>query len=299
MAINNPPAWYIPNPQTLRLGHPTGPTLGGPASGKDATLAGHLIVGENELVRIGSLPSASSLTDEGIRFNADASIPAGVATEVDGELLSFGVNVPQMGSHQSGRVGGLFRIDTRSGQQTWAVVTYDTSGNAVTTKAIMVKLTTGLVGINTLTPDEQLTINGIVHSQKHFRTDPGGSADLMIQLNTDASVRSAIGTEVSGELLSLGINVPQFGGVLTSRVGGIFRIDTRSSQQVWTIVAYDTNNALVSNYALCVQLNDGNVGMRTRAQFGGGKGVVGLQNAGTVPASNPSGGGVLLRSLAI
>jgi hypothetical protein len=37
----------------------------------------------------------------------------------------------------------------------------------------------------------------------------------------------------------------------------------------------------------------GNVGIGTTDQFGGGGGVVGIANAGTVPASNPTGGGVL------
>lgn len=37
----------------------------------------------------------------------------------------------------------------------------------------------------------------------------------------------------------------------------------------------------------------GNLGIRTATQFGGGAGVIGIQNAATVPSSNPSGGGVL------
>jgi len=37
----------------------------------------------------------------------------------------------------------------------------------------------------------------------------------------------------------------------------------------------------------------GNIGVRTESAFGSGVGVVGLANAGTVPTTNPSGGGVL------
>ncbi len=38
---------------------------------------------------------------------------------------------------------------------------------------------------------------------------------------------------------------------------------------------------------------DGNIGLRTRHQFGGGKGVIGIANAKEVPSINPAGGGVL------
>lgn len=39
--------------------------------------------------------------------------------------------------------------------------------------------------------------------------------------------------------------------------------------------------------------DDGNVGLRTMDQFGGGTGVIGLANASVVPGANPSAGGVL------
>jgi len=39
--------------------------------------------------------------------------------------------------------------------------------------------------------------------------------------------------------------------------------------------------------------SSGNVGIGTTNQFGGGAGVVGIANAGTVPASNPTAGGIL------
>ncbi len=40
-------------------------------------------------------------------------------------------------------------------------------------------------------------------------------------------------------------------------------------------------------------LPNGNIGISTLTEFGGGVGVVGLANAATVPTSNPTGGGVL------
>jgi Hyaluronidase protein (HylP) len=40
-------------------------------------------------------------------------------------------------------------------------------------------------------------------------------------------------------------------------------------------------------------LGNGNLGLGTETAFGGGVGVIGIANAGTVPSTNPSGGGVL------
>jgi hypothetical protein len=37
----------------------------------------------------------------------------------------------------------------------------------------------------------------------------------------------------------------------------------------------------------------GNVGIRTKSQFGGGQGVIGIANATVAPSVNPAGGGVL------
>ena len=39
--------------------------------------------------------------------------------------------------------------------------------------------------------------------------------------------------------------------------------------------------------------NNGNIGVNTQDQFGSGVGVIGIKSAGTVPTTNPSGGGVL------
>lgn len=36
-----------------------------------------------------------------------------------------------------------------------------------------------------------------------------------------------------------------------------------------------------------------NIGLRTRSQFGGGEGVIGIANARKAPTGNPAGGGVL------
>ncbi len=46
------------------------------------------------------------------------------------------------------------------------------------------------------------------------------------------------------------------------------------------------------NYALAFCTNR-NLGFKTKDQFGSGQGVIGIQNAGVAPTTNPTGGGVL------
>lgn len=45
------------------------------------------------------------------------SIPSGSITEGSGQLLSYGINVQQLGTRDTGKVGGIFRLDTRSGYE--------------------------------------------------------------------------------------------------------------------------------------------------------------------------------------
>ncbi len=52
------------------------------------------------------------------------SIPSGSFTEASGELLSYGINVPQVGTRDDGRLGGIFRLDSRSGYETESFVVY-------------------------------------------------------------------------------------------------------------------------------------------------------------------------------
>jgi len=57
--------------------------------------------------------------------------------------------------------------------------------------------------------------------------------------------------------------------------------------------AIQTVTSGASNGNLQLQPYAGNVGVGVETQFGGGQRVLGIGNATTVPASNPTGGGVL------
>ena len=119
----------------------TGTTYGiyATASGGDTNWSGFF--GSGTRVGIGTLPGVASTTEEGIRLNAANTIPSGLITEsvtTAGEVVSLAINVPQIGTRDTTRVGGIFRLDTRSTEQKFVVFGYATGGS---------------------TPDERFSIN--------------------------------------------------------------------------------------------------------------------------------------------
>ena len=68
-------------------------------------------------IRFNHIESGTTSTDAGVIFKTDNSQLGGVFTEVDGEILSYGINVIQLES-TSGidtfTTGGIFRLDTRN-----------------------------------------------------------------------------------------------------------------------------------------------------------------------------------------
>jgi len=52
-----------------------------------------------------------------LKSSSSPSLQAGIMTQVGGQLLGFGTNYSQIGSRDSSKVGGFFRIDTRTGYE--------------------------------------------------------------------------------------------------------------------------------------------------------------------------------------
>jgi hypothetical protein len=75
----------------------------------------HLITDDkNSNILIGDLPDTRLSTDAGISFSGLANtVTSGLFTEVDGELISIGINASQAGIVDTSRVGGVIRLDTR------------------------------------------------------------------------------------------------------------------------------------------------------------------------------------------
>jgi hypothetical protein len=71
-----------------------------------------------------AFPNKISSTDNGIGlYNAatSTSMKSGLFTEVDGTLLSYGINVTQIGDRNATYTGGIFRFDTRAGSPYFSV----------------------------------------------------------------------------------------------------------------------------------------------------------------------------------
>lgn len=68
------------------------------------------------VTRLGeAFPNKTASTDNGIgMYNAVGGFKSGLFTEVNGELLSYGINISQIGDRDTTKTGGIFRMDTRA-----------------------------------------------------------------------------------------------------------------------------------------------------------------------------------------
>jgi hypothetical protein len=97
--------------------------------------------------------SAVSTTKMGYLFNNVS--PAGSILEntIDGDILSYAINVPQVGNRNINVTGGIFRLDTRAalgfaaGQQSFIVFGYPTGGSVASSRLI-VSLQDGNTALN-------------------------------------------------------------------------------------------------------------------------------------------------------
>jgi len=77
-----------------------------------------------------AFPNRVATTDaNGIKLSDTGWLNAGLFTEVDGEILSYGINVPQIGDRDNTAVGGIFRLDTRASKQKFTIFGYPTGGS--------------------------------------------------------------------------------------------------------------------------------------------------------------------------
>ena len=65
-------------------------------------------------IRIGDITEGTATTDAGVIFTGLGSNRSGLFTEVNGTLLSYGINCQQITGVETGRSGGVFRFDTRT-----------------------------------------------------------------------------------------------------------------------------------------------------------------------------------------
>src|SRR3989338_3691463 len=119
--------------------------------------------------------TASSSTDSGLTMNGSGSFQSAIFTEVNGQVLSYGINVPQLTTRNTTRSGGIFRLDIRdaSPPDGKAFVIYSYQSNSSTaTQRFWVNLDNGTtalvpsggnVGIGTTTPNQKLVVVGDIN----------------------------------------------------------------------------------------------------------------------------------------
>lgn len=153
---------------------------------------------------------AAATTDAAITFNLNASIPQGLISETGtaaGDILSYAINVPQVGTRDTTRTGGIFRLDTRVASPNFQVFGYPTGGSVATSR-LVVNLETGLTNITGWTalgsstaPTTTVDING-----NQTTTAGSSTAGLMVQIRaaTITDNTSGAGTLASRNYVSIG-----------------------------------------------------------------------------------------------
>jgi len=185
---------YIPSTNRLGIG----------STDPQATI--DILTSENSNILIGDIPNKLSSTDFGIQFTGLASdVNSGLFTENDGQLISLGANVSQVGIATTSRVGGIVRIDTRENSKEFSirgVSIGDTQGDEY--DALVVNLDTGdtfltpekgRVGINTTQALYDLDIRGTTLLGGELYVKGGElSSRVGILSGTDRSIISGIDT---------------------------------------------------------------------------------------------------------
>lgn len=127
-----------------------------------------MFTGFNGNVGIGTTSPSRLLEVNGVIAPIDSSsrtYDGGIATEAGSQLIDFGMNDDNVnrfgGSYTSTIQGGLFRVDTRSGNPLFNWFGR-AAGSTASVSQLMVISSSGNVGIGTTSPGAKLEINGNV-----------------------------------------------------------------------------------------------------------------------------------------
>jgi hypothetical protein len=130
------------------------------------------------------------------------------------------------------------------------------TGNAsFDTNVLYVDATNDRVGIGTTAPSAKLSVSEKL--RVFDATPPGAASSTDVGYLFGSAIPSGLITEVSGAILTYGINVPQFGPRDTARTGGIFRLDTRADQDKFVVFGYPTGGSDATE-RISVNLGNGN-----------------------------------------
>ena len=231
-----------------------------------AGIAGNLnvgSVGEQKLtvytaqgnISIGNVTTANTInTDAGITFNGGQQIISGIFTEVNGNILSYGINMNQVTTADTAAAGGIFRLDVRTAQRKFVVVRRP-AGSSTETEEFEIALDTGFARFNsnvlvgrTATAFSNLTV---AHTTTSTSTTTGAlqvAGGVGIAGNTYIGGRLIVNSSLADPFnITAGTHTLQFtsdGSIEITRTGGGAYIDFKGGS-----VDYDTRIQSVGNGA--------------------------------------------------
>jgi len=260
-----------------------------------------LDVFDNDIqILIGDISEGTGPTDGGVRFNGiGTTIQSAIFTEVDGEILSYGINVRQITSgYSTDRVGGIFRLDTRTsgnfGDSNNFVVKGRSIGTTVEHNAMVINLDTGEtslspdkgnVGIGTDDPLSILQV-GAASTQAFYVFSDGRVGIGQTDPKGIIAARDNSGTSGFSQIM----RAEKKGTSDTN----VFRVDIDADANEIQLIGTGTqasNINIVSGNSVAYFATDGNVGIGStqptaKLDVDGGLNVSGIATLGTVEVSS-------------
>lgn len=219
-------------------------------------------------------PNAASTTDGGLLFtNSAQTYPAGLVTEVTGEVLTLAINTTQIGSYVVGRSGGIFRLDSRTNTafQIWLHPT--TSGTL--TQVLSIDAGTHLV---TLAQPLPITSGGT-----------GNTAPALV-----GGTNISIAGTWPNQTISV-VTQPTFGGILITEGNSVSLGNSTTGHN--TILTADTTDTVSGVTASALRVQELSVANLLALDESGNLGLAGTLKLGTVLGVTYGGTGTATPSL--
>jgi len=198
-------------------------------------------------VRIGDITEGTATTDAGVIFTGLGSNTSAIFTEVNGTLLSYGINCSQITNVETGRAGGIFRLDTRTSGTYASSNCFVVKGKPIGTTSEYNALAVGLNDGNThLSPERGDVLVGTSSST--------GTASQRFQVNSGAYISGSVGVGTTNPTSKLQV----VGDVLISGITTIGLGSTSSPPQNSQLTFELTSN---TNLRIKVRGTDGVIRM--------------------------------------